>query len=179
LSRDNGLWELTLHGRKCMGHRATLIAFVVFTAVACGSSHNSNTEPDASLLGSGGSGVTTGSGGSSGSGSGGTSSNGTGTGSGSGGSAAAGSGGSGSNPGGMMMTGTGGFGGFNRDGGMPMMLVCPATQPMDGDMCMGGGFGGFGRGMSCMFGDTSCRCRRGMWRCSVPMMPPLDNDAGM
>jgi hypothetical protein len=158
-----------------MGHRAILIAFIVFAAMACGSSHSSNTEPDASLLGSGGSGFTTGSGGSTGSGSGGTSSNGTGTGSGSGGSAAAGSGGTGSNAGGMM-TGTGGFGGFNRDGGTPMMLVCPATQPMDGAMCTGGGgFGG--RGMSCMFGDTSCRCRRGMWRCYTPMPPP-DNDAG-
>jgi hypothetical protein len=148
----------------------------VFAAVACGSSKkDSNTEPDASLLGTGGS-VGTGSGGSTGSGSGGTSSNGTGTGNGSGtgGSAAAGTGGNGG-----MMTGTGGFGGFNRDGGTPMMLMCPATQPMDGDTCMGGGFGGFGgRGMSCMFGDTSCRCRRGMWRCFTEM-PPGDNDAGM
>src|SRR5207253_2463325 len=82
LSRGNGLRELSLNGRNRMGHRATLIAVVVFAAVACGSSHNSNTEPDASLLGSGGNGFTTGSGGSTGSG--GTSSNGTGTGSGSG-----------------------------------------------------------------------------------------------
>lgn len=163
-----------------MGHRGTLIAVIVFAAMACGSSKkDSNTEPDASLLGSGGSSVSSGSGGSSGSGSGGTSSNGTGTGTGSGtgGSAAAGTGGTGAN-GGMMTAGTGGRGGFMRgDGGVPMMLMCPATQPMDGTMCMGGGFGG--RGMSCMFGDTSCRCRRGMWRCGTPMMPPADNDGGM
>lgn len=161
-----------------MGHRATLIAVIVFAAMACGSSHNSDTEPDASLLGSGGSGFGTGSGGSSSSsGSGGTSSNGTGTGSGSGGSAAAGTGGTGA----MMTAGTGGRSGFMRgDGGVPMMLMCPATQPMDGTTCMGGGFGGFGgRGMSCMFGDTSCRCRRGMWSCYTPMMPPADNDGGM
>jgi hypothetical protein len=161
-----------------MGYRATLIAVFMFAAVACGSSKNSDAQPDASLIGTGGGGVDTGSGGAVGSGSGGSSPTGTGTGSGTGGSAAAGTGGNGSNPG-MMSGGTGGRGGFNRDGGMPMMFMCPATQPMDGATCMGGGRGGFGgRGMSCMFGDMTCRCRRGMWSCNT-MMPPDDQDAGM
>jgi hypothetical protein len=159
-----------------MGYRATFIA-VLLGVAACGSSSHSNDTGDASLLGTGGTAYVNGSGGTfSGSGGTGTNGTGTGTGTGTGGTASNGTGGSGT-----PVPGTGGMGFPFGTGGAAAMFMCPATQPMDGAMCMPGGGGFFGRSTSCPYGNMTCRCRRssGTWTCAMPMMPPTNDDGGV
>ena len=57
--------------------------------------------------------------------------------------------------------GTGGTGTMTGDAGVMNSAMCPATEPMDGSMCMSMGF------VQCTYGANQCQCFGGNWNCGA------------